>query len=150
VKKNILFDVYMSSKFGIALYKASEFVYNLRHHLEFKNYKIMNFQVLWHWTSISFVTRMKKRLAEPVARFEKEEITLVGKMTFVWKMFSSKLCSEIDYLDGSVVDFSQYWQTIRDNIPNIVYGCCRPHDFQFNVHYIRSSRCPAVRATDSY
>jgi len=44
---------------------------------------------------------MKKRLAEQEARFEKEEITLVGKMTFVWKMSSSKLRCEIGYLDRS-------------------------------------------------
>ena len=42
---------------------------------------------------------MKKRLVEKAARVEKEEITLVGIMTSVWKKSSSKLGCEIGYLD---------------------------------------------------
>jgi len=140
----------MSSKFGIPLYKASDFVSKLRHHLETKNYKIMNFQVLWHWTSISVITRIKKRLAEGVARFEREEITLVGKTIFVWKMSSSKLGCEIGYLDGLSGGFFPLLANNSGHYPNIGCDCCHPHNFQFNIHFNRNTRCPEVRKTDSH
>jgi len=140
----------MSSKFGISLYKASEFVCKLRRHLESKNYKIMNFQVLWHWTSIGVITRIKRRLAEQLALFETEEITVVGKMTFVSKMSSSKLRCEIGYLDRFSRVFFPILANNSGQYPNIVCDCCRPHNFQFNIHYNRNTRCPTVRATDSH
>lgn len=138
----------MSSKIGIALYKAAEFVCKLRHHLDSKNYKIMNFQDLWHWTSLSVTTRIKKRLAVQAACFEREEITLVGKMTFVWKMASSKLRCKIGYFDRFSRGFLPILAKNSGRYPNIVCDCCRPHNFQFNTHYNRKTRCPTVRATD--
>jgi hypothetical protein len=140
----------MSSKLSIALYRVPEFVCKLRRHLETKNYKIVNFQVLWHWKSIRVTKWIKTRLAIQVEGFEREEITLVRKMTFVWKMSSSTLHCEFGCLDRFSRGFFPVLANSSGPYTNIVCDCCSPHNFQFNIQYNRNAKYPTVRANNSH